>query len=89
MAFVCWHAVWARTSIAPERLLRAMLVQVLHSIRSGRQLIEQGFALRSQAMPLMPPDEWNAKRNRSYGHLDLSQNLEEFLDRSPTILTAV
>jgi hypothetical protein len=30
-----------RPSIAPEKLLRAMLVQVLYSIRSERQLMEQ------------------------------------------------
>ena len=30
-----------RASIAPEKLLRAMLVQVLFSVRSERQLMEQ------------------------------------------------
>ncbi|SIT47776.1 transposase (fragment) [Paraburkholderia ribeironis] len=30
-----------RPSIAPENLLRAMLIQVLYSIRSERQLMEQ------------------------------------------------
>jgi transposase len=30
-----------RPSIAPEKLLRAMLIQVLYSIRSERQLMEQ------------------------------------------------
>ena len=30
-----------RPSIAPEKLLRAMLLQVLHSVRSERQLMEQ------------------------------------------------
>lgn len=30
-----------RPSIAPEKLLRAMLLQVLYSIRSERQLMEQ------------------------------------------------
>ena len=30
-----------RTSIAPEKLMRAMLLQVLFSIRSERQLVEQ------------------------------------------------
>ena len=30
-----------RPSIAPEKLLRAMLVQVLYSVRSERQLMEQ------------------------------------------------
>ena len=32
---------WGRPSIAPEKLLRALLLQVLYSIRSERQLIEQ------------------------------------------------
>jgi transposase len=30
-----------RPSIAPEKLLRAMLVQVFYSVRSERQLMEQ------------------------------------------------
>lgn len=30
-----------RPSIAPEKLLRAMLIQVLYSVRSERQLMEQ------------------------------------------------
>jgi transposase len=30
-----------RPSIAPEKLMRAMLLQVLYSVRSGRQLVEQ------------------------------------------------
>ena len=30
-----------RRSVAPERLLRALLVMVLYSIRSERQLMEQ------------------------------------------------
>jgi transposase len=32
---------WGRPSIAPERLLRALLLQILYSIRSERQLVEQ------------------------------------------------
>ena len=32
---------WGRPSIAPEKLLRALLLQVLYSIRSERMLIEQ------------------------------------------------
>ena len=32
---------WGRPSIAPEKLLRALLLQVLYSIRSERQLMEQ------------------------------------------------
>jgi len=32
---------WGRPSIPPERLLRALLLQVLYSVRSERQLVEQ------------------------------------------------
>ena len=32
---------WGRRSIAPEKLLRALLLQVLYTIRSERQLMEQ------------------------------------------------
>lgn len=37
----CCYSHTGRPSIPPERLLRALLVQVLYSIRSERQLIEQ------------------------------------------------
>ena len=37
---VCMRG-WGRPSIPPERLLRALLLQVLYSIRSERQLMEQ------------------------------------------------
>jgi transposase len=32
---------WGRPSIAPEKLLRALLLQVLYKIRSERMLMEQ------------------------------------------------
>jgi transposase len=35
------YAVDGRPSIAPERLLRALLLQVLYTVRSERQLMEQ------------------------------------------------
>ena len=35
------YAATGRPSIAPERLLRAMLLMILYSIRSERQLMEQ------------------------------------------------
>ena len=35
------HAKTARPSIAPEKLLRALLLQVLYSVRSERLLMEQ------------------------------------------------
>jgi transposase len=35
------YADWGRPSIAPEKLLRALLLQVLYSVRSERMLMEQ------------------------------------------------
>ena len=35
------HTKGGRPSIAPEKLLRAMLIQILYSVRSERQLMEQ------------------------------------------------
>jgi len=35
------YATQGRPSIPPERLLRALLIQLLHSVRSERQLVEQ------------------------------------------------
>ena len=40
-AFAGLYAVQGRPSIAPERLLRAALIQILFSVRSERQLMEQ------------------------------------------------
>jgi len=40
-AFAKLYAAEGRPSIAPERLLRAVLIQILFSIRSERQLMEQ------------------------------------------------
>ena len=40
-AFETLYAATGRPSIPPERLLRALLLQILHSIRSERQLMEQ------------------------------------------------
>ena len=34
---------FGRPSIAPEKLLRALLLQILYSIRSERMLMEQSF----------------------------------------------
>lgn len=35
------YSAFGRPSIAPEKLLRAQLLQVLYSVRSERQLMEQ------------------------------------------------
>ena len=40
-SFSRMYADWGRPSIAPEKLLRALLLQVLYSIRSERMLMEQ------------------------------------------------
>ena len=40
-AFDLLYAADGRPSIAPERLIRASLIQILFSVRSERQLIEQ------------------------------------------------
>ena len=39
--FNCLYADEGRESVAPERLIRASLLQVLYTIRSERQLVEQ------------------------------------------------
>ncbi len=39
--FAALYPDFGRPSIAPERLIRASLIQILFSIRSGRQLMEQ------------------------------------------------
>jgi transposase len=39
--FEALYSRWGRRSIAPEKLLRALLLQVLYTIRSERQLMEQ------------------------------------------------
>jgi transposase len=40
-SFSSLYADWGRPSIAPEKLLRALLLQVLYSVRSERMLMEQ------------------------------------------------
>lgn len=40
-SFARLYADWGRPSIAPEKLLRALLLQVLYSVRSERMLMEQ------------------------------------------------
>jgi transposase len=40
-SFTRMYADWGRPSIAPEKLLRALLLQALYSIRSERMLMEQ------------------------------------------------
>jgi len=40
-AFGCLYSVYGRPSIPPEKLLRALLLQVLYTVRSERMLMEQ------------------------------------------------
>jgi transposase len=40
-AFGCLYSVFGRPSIPPEKLLRALLLQVLYTVRSERMLMEQ------------------------------------------------
>ncbi len=56
-----------RRSSPPERLLRASLLQMLYSVRSGRMLMEQiecnllfrGFVVLSVTEPLWRPDSFH------------------------------
>src|SRR3954466_10503921 len=40
-AFSCLYSAYGRPSIPPEKLLRALLLQVLYTVRSERMLMEQ------------------------------------------------
>ena len=43
-----------RPSIPPEQLLRALLLQMLYSVRSERLLVEETHAFRSSAWASLP-----------------------------------
>lgn len=62
------YTAFGRPSIAPERLLRAMLLQAFYGIRSERQLMEAA-GLRS-AVPLVRRP---GRGRRGVGSLDLLQ----------------
>jgi len=58
---------WGRPSIPPERLLRALLLQVFHSVRSERLLMEQlnyNRRPRVRVPPLLPTFSTQAKIRR-------------------------
>ena len=57
----------------------ATLFALRVALRNGSVFIDHSFAFRSQAMLLIPQDEWKAKRNHFYGHLKLPQDPKEFL----------
>src|SRR5215218_5893213 len=61
-----------RPSIAPERLLRALLLQVLYSVRSERMLMEQlqyNLLFRWFVGLNMDDEDWNATTFRNRGRV--------------------
>ena len=71
--FAALYAVDGRPGIAPERLLRAALVQILFSIRSETQLMEQMqynllfrwfVGLSASTMPVWVPTVFTKNRDR-------------------------
>ena len=65
-----------RPSIAPEKLLRAMLLQILFSIRSERQLMEQTQAVVARWLGTFkdfPPRENEARRLKKRAQRGSSQ----------------
>ncbi len=74
--FEALYAETGRPSIAPERLLRALLLQIFYSIRSGRMLTEQlDYHLLFRWFVGMEMDEpvWN--------HSVFSKNRERLLNQ--------
>src|SRR6202142_2706318 len=76
-----------RPSIAPEKLLRAMLLQVLYSIRSERQLMEQtqynllfrGFIGLSMDDSVWVPTVFTKNRERLIRHDTVIEFFNEVL----------
>lgn len=66
------YSVFGRPSIPPERLLRALLLQILYSVRSERMLIEQlqynmlfrWFVGMSGTEPIWNPTTYSKNRDR-------------------------
>ena len=50
------------------------------ALRNGSVFLEHSFAFRSQATLLIAPEEWQVKRNHFYGHLELPQDPQAFLE---------
>lgn len=74
-AFAGLYSAMGRPSIAPERLLRAMLLQAFYSIRSERQLMERlEFDLLFRWFVGLGVDE------AVWDHSSFSQNRERLLD---------
>ncbi|MDA8348368.1 MAG: IS5 family transposase [Pseudomonadota bacterium] len=76
------YAQTGRPSIAPERLIRALLLQVLYSIRSERMLVEQleynllfrGFVGLSVDEPVWDHSTFSKNRDRLFG-ADIAREL--------------
>lgn len=49
------------------------------ALRNGSVYIDHSFSFRSRATLFIPEDEWKAKRNHYYGHLELPQDPKIFL----------
>ena len=60
------YAIGGRPSIAPERLLRALLLQAFYTIRSERQLMEQLREFKSIEAVSDPKRELSEKLWRSW-----------------------
>jgi transposase len=74
-SFTQMYADWGRPSIAPEKLLRALLLQVLYTIRSERLLMEQleynllfrWFVGLNMDEPVWVPTVFSKNRDRLLG----------------------
>jgi hypothetical protein len=80
------YADGGRPSIAPERLLRALLLQAFYTIRSERQLMEQLIALAARhRLPAIYPYELFAAAGgqMTYGPdlIDQSRRSASYVDR--------
>ena len=74
--FEAIYADGGRDSIAPERLLRAQLLQVLYTIRSERQLCEQWqYHLLFRWFVGLPLDQ------RAWEHSTFSKNRDRLLEQ--------
>jgi len=70
------YSTLGRASIAPERLLRASLLQVIYTIRSERQLVEQiDFNLLFRWFVGLSMDE------RMWDHSTFSQNRDRLFNQ--------
>ena len=49
------------------------------ALRNGSVYVDHSFSFRSRATLLIPEEEWKAKRNHYYGHLELPQDPKVFL----------